>query len=149
MTQLRRHRQRGLMAVELALVFPTVLILVGGSLVLARAYTSDLRLTRLTNEVTRVCTPGIGELNALENTARACIENRFGPDTLPAGCVDGEITLERGEEQFDYVDPVTGLDEISVVHYFDVRSTCRFSTVGTRGVFPVMNLRAQSRMLVD
>ncbi len=137
------------MAVELALVFPTVLILVGGSLVLARAYTTDLRLTRLTNEIARVCAPGTGELNVIEGQTQACMEARFGPDVLPAGCIEGEINLERVEELLDYVDPITGENCVSAVHYYDIESSCRYSTVGTRGVFPVLNLRAQSRMLVD
>ena len=145
----RRQRERGLAAVELALVFPTVLLLVGGSLVLARAYTSDLKLTRLTNEVTRVCSLGVGGLDVIEAQGRACIEARFRQDRLPGGCTDPEVEVQRVEEELPYVDDADGEPRISSVHSLLVTTSCRFNTVGTNGVFPVIVLNAQSRMLVD
>ena len=149
MSKRRHQNQRGLAAVELALAFPVVLILVGGSLVLARAYSADLRLTRLTNEISRVCSPGIGGLNGIEGQARICMNERFTPDVMPVGCSEGEIDLERSQEEFDFVDPDTGDGRTVSVPYFDFVATCRYSTIGTREVFPVLTLRAQSRMLVD
>ena len=47
------------------------------------------------------------------------------------------------------VDPDTGDGRTVSVPYFDFVATCRYSTIGTREVFPVLTLRAQSRMLVD
>ena len=136
------------MAIELALVFPTMLIVIGGSIVLARAYSSDLRLTRLTQESVRVCAPGTGVPAVDENSARQCIEDRFNAVLIP-GCLSTEITMTREETLIDYVNRETGVAEVSAVPHYDVTSTCQYSTVGTRGVFPVMTLTAQSRALVD
>ena len=136
-----RNGERGVVATELAIVLPLLLLIVGTSIVFVRGYSADLRLTKAVGIAARLCALE-GNLAAV----RACATARLTREAI-AGCENVQADVEREELLTPYENELTGEAEISVVPQFRIRGSCDYQLAGAffRGA-PPLNLRAAARM---
>lgn len=84
--------ERGVAAVELAIVIPLVFLLCASAVAIGNAWRANLRLETAANEAVRLC----GVRGA--QFQQACLDQLVSPSTVSANCTNVNASIESGSE---------------------------------------------------
>lgn len=118
------HRDRGVAAVEAALVLPVLLLLVMGLIDLGRAFATKQEVTHATREAVRVYAVTQDYNLAVQAFTDGTAGLSCSPPVIsPAPCIEGEEVTVTGACDFNFVTPLG--DRLPVLDQIGSRAVMR------------------------
>ena len=131
MVSVGRQHEKGVAAVEFAIVIPLVILLCAGGVAIGNAWRTQVRMESAANEAARLC--GVRRGN---NNRQTCTEALLSPNTLSANCTSVTADIKTTEE--------TTFDERKVLRT-SLYVECDFALLpGISGVPPI-KLKTRAR----
>lgn len=139
MRRRENNRQKGVAAVEFAIVLPTIVLLCASAVGLGTAWRTNVRIQSIANDTARLC----GVRPAAEQTA--CVEALVNVDTVSGNCINLNGNIAAVNEQL-----AGGVDgELVTVLTTRVDVVCAYTLFPALSAVPPIRLSGQAIVVVN